>query len=91
MSELTALYYRRPHGHTETLVMRNVYDEDRDWFLAQGIQLSIEELLTGDFVIYGRFDQEDNEALEMDLGRSCQDTLKALRAQIEHHPEFKPK
>ena len=81
--QLKATLFISPTGTQCEIVITNVSVEDKEWFLRNHIELSMEELSTGDPVIYGRFDNDDNEALEIGLGRDCIDVLHSLRKQIE--------
>lgn len=91
MSEriLTATVYVRPRGKQETIVVKNVYPEDAKWFIENNVKISMEEDGRKGIVVYGDYgyvdpeDLEPVEAIEVSLGRSCEETLKALRQKIE--------
>ena len=83
---LTVRYYARPNGSMSELDMTNIYPEDVRFFVEMDIQVSIEELSTGQFVVYAcpRNDEsEESEVMVFDNGRSCQETMKALREVCE--------
>lgn len=83
---LTVRYYARPNGRMSELDMTNIYPGDVRFFIEMDIQVSIEELSTGQFVVYAcpRDDEsEESEVLVFDEGRSCQETMKALREKCE--------
>lgn len=84
---MNVTFYKSPHGRTETIDMRNVYPEDETWFAENHARISMEDL-GGTFVIYADVgvvdeDGEPDEAIELSAGRSCEETLKALRSQCE--------
>lgn len=83
---LTVRYYARPNGRMSELDMTNIYPEDVRFFVEMDIQVSIEELPTGQFIVYAcpRDDEsEESEVMVFDNGRSCQETMKALREECE--------
>ena len=83
---LTVRYYARPNGRMSELDMTNIYPEDVRFFVENTFQVSIEELSTGQFVVYAcpRDDEsEESEVMVFDNGRSCQETMKALREVCE--------
>ncbi len=75
-----------PNGKREVIQVTKVRPEDEAWFIASSAKLSMEEV-GGDVVMYadvGLMCQgEPEEAIELAGGRSCEDTLSALRAQCE--------
>ena len=79
--------YKRPNGATEIIHVTKVRDEDVKWFLENNAKLSMEDL-GGDFVVYADVgvtteDGDPDEAIEVAMGRSCEDTFAALRKQAE--------
>ena len=79
--------YKRPNGSTEVVHVTKVRDEDVKWFLENNAKLSMEDIC-GDFVVYadvGATDQDGEpvEAIEIAMGRSCEDTFSSLRKQAE--------
>ena len=82
MFQLKATVYTPPHGEKEIITVENVFPEDRDWFIRNQIELSMETLSTDQHVVYGHYDQDDNEIIQFDKG-GCALTLQALRKQIE--------
>lgn len=79
--------YKKPNGRTEVVDVKNVYPEDEAWFAEHNAKLSMEET-GGTFVVYADLGLEDDdgepiEAIELANGRSCEDTLQALRIQCE--------
>ncbi len=79
--------YKQPHGRTEKVDIKNVRPEDADYFERHSIRISMEDA-GGQFVVYADDgtkdeDEEPDELIELSQGRSCEDTLSALRAQCE--------
>jgi coenzyme F420-reducing hydrogenase gamma subunit len=83
---LTVRYYARPDGRMSEIEMSNIFKEDVDFFVKNNIVVSIEELMTGDIVVYGcpRYDDsEESEIIVFSDNRNCQDTMKNLREKCE--------
>lgn len=83
---LAVRYYTRPNGHMRMIEMSNIYQEEIDFFTDNDIMVSLEELTTGAIVAYAcpRDDEsEESEVMVFDNGRSCQETMKALREECE--------
>lgn len=81
---LDVIYYARPNGRQKIITMTNI-EEAEVAFFKNDYTVSMEELTTGDVVIYARpsdLDDED-EVLVMSRGRSCQETMKDLRELCE--------
>lgn len=79
--------YKKPNGAKEVINVTKVYLADAAWFEESNAALSMEET-GGTFVIYADVglcdkDGEPMEAIELANGRSCEDTLQALRIQCE--------
>lgn len=55
------------------------------WFKENRIRLSMEQLRDGEFVVYGRWpeQEEEDEELVLSLAKSCQETMEQLRKQLE--------
>ena len=76
-------FYKSPNGHKEILNITKINKEDEEFFIANGVTISMEEL-GGDFVVYAdtgleNEDGDPEEFIEIAQGRSCEDVLKALR------------
>ena len=83
---LTVRYYSRPHGRMSEIEMSNIDQSDICFFIEMDIQVSIEELTTGDIVVYGcpRDDEsEESEVMVFAGKRDCRETMKVLRAECE--------
>lgn len=79
---LAVRYYSLPNGCMRVIEMSNIDQEEIDFFTENDIVVSIEELSTGDIVVYGcpRSDEsEESEVMVFAGKRNCQDTMKALR------------
>ncbi len=73
--------YKRPNGATEIVHVTKVRDEDVKWFLENNAKLSM-AYIGRDFVVFADVGATD-EAIEIAMGRSCEDTFSALRKQAE--------
>lgn len=80
---MKAMLYKRPNGQQEEIEVTNIYPEDEQWFIENQVKISMEELRTGEFAVYGDYGAEE-EVMELDMGRSCHEVMKALRHRIEH-------
>lgn len=78
-------YYRSPNGRQIEIDMANIYPEDEEWFQANQIDVSLEELSEGSIAVYGKVGETEQgepiEAIVLDLGRTCEETMKQLRHQ----------
>lgn len=79
--------YKQPHGRTEEIDIRNVYPDDAEFFKTHDIKISMEDI-GGMFAIYADTgakteDGEPDELIELSQGRSCEESLNALRQQCE--------
>ena len=79
--------YKAPNGKQEVVDITKIYPEDEAFFTKNNILISMEELC-GDYVVYADtgYENEDGdpeEFIEIAQGRSCEDTLKALRVVCE--------
>ena len=78
--------YKRPDGRSEVIDVRNVLPEDEQWFADHNVKISMEDI--GDtIVVYADtgkvVDGEPDEFIEIANGRTCEETLSALRKQCE--------
>lgn len=82
---LLATLYSLPNGRKSLVQIKNVGSEDMLWFKENRIRLSMEQLRDGEFVVYGRWpeQEEEDEELVLSLAKSCQETMKQLREQLE--------
>ena len=81
---LDVIVYTKPHGRQRTISIKNIEESDANFFKNHYI-VSMEELTTGDIVVYARpshLDDED-EVLVMDHGRPCEEVMKELRELCE--------
>ena len=82
-------FYHRPNGRTEVLEITKVIEDDANWFLENGIKVSMEDDGTGNgFIIYGDTGQVDEEGepvevIVFSLGRGCEKSLSELRRLCE--------
>lgn len=80
-------FYKRPDGRTQEIDIKNVLPDDEAFFDLHNISISMEDV-GGMFAVYagiGRMgeDGEPIELIELSQGRSCEDTLSALRKLCE--------
>lgn len=93
MTTITATIYKLPRGQKETIEVRNIHADDAEWLIANNIKISMEELQTGEIVVYGEmpfFDQdtdEPREIMELAQGRSCEETFASLRKDCQEYLE----
>lgn len=84
-------FFIPPNGHREVREITNVRPEDEKYFTEHNIKISMEELSTGQHAVYADtgmlIDGEPTELLEISYGRSCKDTLAALRVRCEQQKE----
>ena len=82
---LLATLYSLPDGRQSLIQIKNVGSEDMLWFKENRIRLSMEQLSDGNFAVYGRWpeQEEEDEELVLSLAKSCQETMKQLREQLE--------
>ena len=83
---LDVTLYTRPNGRTKVITVTNIYSEDADWFRSHDAKVSMEDI--GEQVaIYAdvgiKYDEGLNEAIELSRGRTCEETVAALRAQCK--------
>lgn len=79
--------YKQPDGRTQEIDIKNVLPDDEEYFTRNRIGISMEDV-GGMFVIYADIgwrdeDGEPIELIELSQGRSCKETLSALRKQCE--------
>lgn len=79
--------YSQPHGRTQVVDIPNVLPDDAAYFQRNNISISMEEV-GGTFAIYADYgkrtdDGEPDELIEISSGRSCEETLHALRLECE--------
>ena len=79
--------YKQPDGRTQEIDIKNVLPDDEAYFTRNHIDISMEDV-GGMFAIYadiGRMDEDGEpiELIELSQGRSCEETLSALRKLCE--------
>ena len=79
--------YKQPHGRSEEIDISNVLPEDEAYFKRNKVRISMEEV-GGQFAVYAddgteADDGEPDELIELSQGRSCKETLSALRKLCE--------
>ena len=79
--------YKQPDGRTQEIDIKNVLPDDEAFFDHHNISISMEDV-GGMFAIYADIGQTDEdgkpiELIELSQGRSCEETLSALRKLCE--------
>jgi hypothetical protein len=79
---IEAILYVKPLGLQKAITISDINQEDEDWFKNNNVLISMEEI-EDNYVVYAQLDIEDDngnwEAIEISNGRSCKDTMAALR------------
>ena len=80
-------FYKQPYGRTQEIDIKNVLPEDEAFFTRHEIDISMEDV-GGMFAVYadiGKTDEDGGpiELIELSQGRSCEETLSALRKLCE--------
>lgn len=85
---IKATLFIPPNGREQEIIITEINEADELWFVENNAKLSGEELMNGQQVIYadvGLKDEEGEplEGIEISQGRSCRETIAALRVQCE--------
>lgn len=85
---IMATLFVLPHGRQEPLEITDIDETDELWFVENNAKISAETLLTGDHVVYADVGVKDVEgepveAIEFARGRTCRETMNALRLMAE--------
>lgn len=77
--------YKRPDGRQEIIDVKNILPEDKKWFIENNAIISMEDL-GDDFAVYADIgikdeDGEPVEVLALASGRTCEQTMNAVRLQ----------
>lgn len=85
---IEATLFILPNGQQRSITITKVTPEDEAWFKANAAKLSLEELRTGEVVMYADIgmrtrEGDEVEAIEVAGSRTCSETLAALRKQCE--------
>lgn len=83
--------YKQPDGRTQEIEIKNVLPDDEAYFSSQRIKISMEDV-GGELAVYADTGREDDdgepiEVIELSQGRTCEETLNALRKQCEDFPQ----
>lgn len=75
------------HSQQIEIDVTNIYPEDEAFFKENDIRISMEELHNS-IVVYADYgattpDGEPDEAIAISGGRTCEDTLQALRTEVQ--------
>lgn len=86
---LPFIMFTPPNAKQTALEMREITPEDKAWYKENNIKVSMEEIPTGEIVIYADYGAktEDDEPDEMlyivPKGEKCKESMSKLRAKIE--------
>lgn len=85
---IEATLFVPPNGRQEKTVITKINPEDSQWFKDNDAKISLEEISTGDVVVYAdigmrTIEGDEVEAIEVSGSRTCHETMAALRAQCE--------
>lgn len=84
-------FFIQPDGRQEVVDIDQVNPEDEKYFTEHNIKISMEQLQLNQHAVYADtgmlIDGESTELLELSHGRSCRDTLAALRKRCEQQKE----
>jgi hypothetical protein len=81
---LNVTFYSLPDGRKTVKNITNILHEDADFFIRNNLKVSMEELNSGQFVIYSTTgkqmeDSEDDEVIHIvNPGQSCEDAMHEL-------------
>lgn len=85
---IQATVFIPPSGRQEVITVTEIDDRDAEFFTQHNVKLSMEQLQTGLYVIYGDWgkktpDGEPEEAIVMSATRSCRELMHQLRTDLE--------
>lgn len=85
---IKATLYIPPNGQKKEIELTDINENDELWFVENNAKLSCEQLFEDRNVIYADIGLKDEEGeplegIEISFGRSCRETLAALRVQCE--------
>lgn len=91
MSEITVTLFIPPDGTQSEAVIRDIDAEDADFFNENSVKISMEQIMTGEAVIYadyGMLDEDGDPVEEMvmvDMNTTTvREALKGLRMLVEN-------
>ena len=78
---IKAIVFEKPNGRQREINVPKVYPDDADYINENNIKVSMEET-GGTFVVYFDYgvrdeDNEPIEHIELSLGKTCEETIKA--------------
>jgi len=85
---IQATVFLRPNGRQEEITVKNINDDDANFFKTRSVKISMEDnpgLGTTVYADYGAVteDGEPDEIIVFSRGRSCEDTMAELRELVE--------
>lgn len=87
---LTVTVFERPNGARNEVVIQNIRPEDANFFISNNLDVSMEELTTGEYVIYSTYPCEDSDEDDpaevtyvVPYGMSCEDAMHELRKIVQ--------
>lgn len=80
---LTVTMYLKPDGHTRTVPIENVTDDDAAFFNDNNITVSIEAINDGQYALYADVGAEEELMYVSDYGMTCQEAMHMLRLRCD--------
>ena len=86
---LNVIHYKRPDGRPVEVTIKNIRQEDAKFFIEGNLFVSMEDLMTGDVVLYSETGMSDEDGEEIEVmylvpqGESCEDAMSELRKLVE--------
>lgn len=80
--------YYPPKGDRRVIDMHNINADDEDFFVKHNVKISLEESETVGVIAYADYGKRDpeggpEEIVEISFGRTCAETMQALRRKVE--------
>lgn len=88
---LNVILYKLPNGARDIITIRNIMEDDADFFKSNKLCVSMEELRDGTFVLYSTTNKDDDEGDDNEEiyivpgGESCEDAFHNLRIKVEKY------
>lgn len=85
---IEATLFLRPNGGKITQVITNISPDDANWFKANEVKISMEDIGVGGYAVYADYGRTlaDGEPVEMIVisnNRTCKATMSELRVRCE--------
>lgn len=83
---MNVIYYARPNGEPKEIDVLFIRDRDANWFEEHNVIVSMEQdpIKADNYILYAKWGREDDqEVIELSMGRDCYDSMTALRKSTE--------